>query len=251
MQRVVFFLFLVFFCTVVQGMPGKAHIRDCQKVFCGLEGNNLKQAYKVVSSGIDCEFYHKIVAKYGYPPENHRILGHWGFEGSIPFNQEPWKSALAQYPKDELIQMWSKYNTSLVKRVAKLTGLGTHEAKGLTGIIYNTHLLGDLVEGNTRTDLVYPIDGICKDIEKNLHRLLGNNSTEAKNVITQIRALPKSMPQASKATKVLDILQESCIDDKMFQLYGKQLSRKGISRSRELIAARSSSLHVNGKLVGC
>ena len=250
MKKMVLFLVLVFLGIVVQGMPGKVHVGDCQEVFCGLEGDNLQQAFKEVSKGIDYDFYRKVGIEFGYPSENHRILGHWGFEGSIPFNKEPWKSALEQYPKDELIKMWQDYNTTLVKRVAKLTGLGKHEAKGLTGLIYNTHLLGDLKPGNVRTDIVYPIDGICKDIEKNLHRLLGNNSTDARNVITKMRALPKSMPQAEKAAKVLDILKESCIDDKMFQLYGKQLSRKSISLSRELAAVKSNPmLGDDGKLI--
>ena len=247
MIRAIFFTLLFFFCMTVYGMPGKVHVRDCQGVFNGLQGNNLREAYKVVSKGIDYDFYQRIGQKFGYPPENHRILGHWGFEGNIPFNKEPWKSALAEYPKDEIIHIWQNYNTGLVKRVAKLTGLGRHQAKGLTGIIYNTHLLGDLVEGNVRTDLIYPVDNISKDIEKNLHRLLGNNSNEAKIVISKMRALPRTMPQADKAAQVLDILQESCIDEKMFQLYGRQLSRKGISRSRELLAtARCRPLLAKG-----
>ena len=249
MKRIVYFLFFGLIGIVVQGMPGKEHVGDCKEVFCGLQGENLQQAFKEVSRGIDYEFYQRIGHKYGFPPENHRILGHWGFEGSIPFKQEPWKSTLAQYPKDELVKMWQDYNTKLVKRVAKHTGLGKHEAKGLTGLIYNTHLLGDLKPGNVRTDLVYPIDGICRDIEKNLHRLLGNNSTEARNVITKMRALPKSMPQAEKAAKVLDILKESCIDYKMFQLYGKQLSHKGISCRRELTAAKNCPILGKGRII--
>ena len=53
MKKMVLFLVLVFLGIVVQGMPGKVHVGDCQEVFCGLEGDNLQQAFKEVSKGID------------------------------------------------------------------------------------------------------------------------------------------------------------------------------------------------------
>jgi hypothetical protein len=72
-----------------------------------MSGRNLEYVYKTISSGIDSKkfklnstsknyglsFVEMFTKKFGSMPSgNHRLIGHWGFEGAIPFNQEPYKT---------------------------------------------------------------------------------------------------------------------------------------------------------------
>ncbi len=200
----------------------------------GLDGDDLIPLYKKISGGVDNEFYNIVRERLGSISGNHRIIGHWGFEGSIPFNQEPWKSQLAKYPKNEIINLWRTYVNSLVNETVKVTGLPTQQAKGLTGLIYNIHLLGDWVPGNQKTAEVLKVDLIVKDIGKNLNRLFGNNSKFVGIITTEISSLDKSLSSPDKADKILQILYRNRIGKKFFDTYERFLSKKGIGYSEKV-----------------
>src|SRR6056297_4124638 len=66
---------------------GPSHQGDFYQVFEGIEGKNMETLYSEISSNV-------IDKRLEGLPGNHRNFGHWGFSGSIPFNEEPLKSLL-------------------------------------------------------------------------------------------------------------------------------------------------------------
>ena len=174
----------------------------------------------------DKSFYDTVRKKLGNVSGNHRIIGHWGFEGAIPFNSEPWKSQLAKYPKEQLIKMWKDFTNSLIKSAMEKTGLPQQQAKGLVGLLYNAHLLGDRVYGNVRVNEVVKPDLIIKDIGKNLHRLFGNNSNLAKTIMKEISQIPRNCVYASKCDQAIKILYKHQLGAHFYNTYQNQLQIK-------------------------
>lgn len=206
--------------------PG-GHAYDFRHVLEGCSGEELEALYKRISHGTD-NLYYDVTDKFGKIPGNHRIIGHWGFEGAIPFNEEPWKSQLSGIPKNKLIEMWRNFTISLVKYAEEKTGLPTHQAKGLVGLLYNVHLLGDRVYGNVEVTQILKPDLITNDIVKNLHRLFGNNSELAKSVAKEIASIPKHAVYASKCDQVIKILYRHQIGTHFYNTYRTQLSQHQI-----------------------
>ncbi len=224
------------------GLSG--HIRDFQEVFEGVSG--LEPVYKSISSGMDSiEFksgnniYQSgllgdFKAKFGsLPSGNHRVIGHWGFEGAIPFNHEPYKTVLANYPKSEIIKLWQSFVKQKIDFVMECTGLPEKQAKGLTGLIYNTHLLGDHL--TTYTEPLPHARYIAADIKKNLNRLLGNNNSIAKNVGDEIDAIPKNLTDKEYAIRVKKVLAENKIGKDFYDRYSPKLTEKDIDYKKPVV----------------
>ena len=103
-----------------QGSTG--HGRDIKTI---LGNKNLDELYKTVSTTVDQELPRIMKEKFGTNPGyNHRIFGHWGFEGNIPFNVEPYKGPLSKYPREELIGIWRETVSRLTLRTQQITGKG-------------------------------------------------------------------------------------------------------------------------------
>lgn len=202
----------------------EGHLAEFHAVLPGLQGDNLQEAYRAICRGIDTDFG-GVVSRHFHQPRhfNHRVIGHWGFQGNIPFNVEPWRSELAKYPRRELIRLWQEYTTKLVANTQALTGLPAQPAKGLTGLVYNLHLLGDREAGQVMVDAVIPTGAILKDLEKNLHSLFGKNSAASHEVVKALRGIPRGLPDAAKATRALEILQQAKLDERLMAQYGTAL----------------------------
>ena len=173
------------------------HANDIYGVFEDVRGDNFKLLVKEISQGVDSSsiqgsFPQRFLEKFpdfkpGYA--GHRVLGHWGFEGSIPFNDEPWKSALQKYPRAEVAGIWRQFVEDITQKTMRsIPGLDYKAAKGLTGIIYNTHVLGDW--STTMTDPLAHPELIRQDIIKNLHRLFGNNSIFVSGIEHEFSMIP-------------------------------------------------------------
>ena len=213
--------------------PG-GHRDEMRYVLSGLKGEKLDELLKSISEGIDTDFCDIVRKKWGQIHGNHRIIGHWGFQGSIPFNEEPWKTALSQYPKKELIEEWQQFVNKLIENTTEQTGLNGKHAKGLTGLVYNIHLLGDKEPGNVVTDLVKKSDLLCNDIEKNLKNLFGNNSESVQIFKNGIKQIPKNLSDELKAQEIQRVLGKCSIGKNLAKTYGKNLTEKGIKFSETL-----------------
>lgn len=207
------------------------HRSDFRAVMDGVKGLDI--LYEEISKGMDSEVYqgNSFVGKFretfhSLPKGNHRLIGHWGFEGAIPFAEEPYKTVLSKYPQKEIVELWQNYVNSLIDSAVQKTGMPTHQAKGLVGLIYNTHLLGDYATVYTET-LPSP-SLLTKDISKNLHRLFGNNSTFVTNIMKDLNLISRTLPPNQQAEQILAILAKHNIGEKFYNTYSRFLVSKGI-----------------------
>lgn len=231
MRHAIMFAFalLISLGTQVHAHKFPQHLQEFRSVLPGLEGEPLREVYRNISQGIDTEFGELVSQHFQQPIHfNHRVIGHWGFQGDIPFNVEPWRSELAKYPRRELIKLWQDYATRLVADTAEKTGLPLQQAKGLTGLIYNLHLLGDREAGQVMVDSVVPTTAILRDIEKNLHSLFGKHSAVAREVAQALHGIPRSLPDTARASRALEILREANLDEKLMTQYGAMLRKNQI-----------------------
>ena len=232
-KGLIFLLAYLFQITGMNAMPGSGswaepgHRQATHLVLEGVSG--LDAIYARVNSGIDSDFYKRFKETFGsYPSGNHRVIGHWGFSGAIPFNEIPYKDALKDFPKDKIIEFWRNYVTSMTDEVMKMTGLEKKQAQALAGLIYNTHLLCDYT-GAELTQLPRP-ERLLKDIGTNLHALFGNRSAFVDQVMDELSRVPfKNLNDVEKAQRIYQILAKYNIGEKFVKTYESVLTEKGIS----------------------
>jgi hypothetical protein len=226
-------LFIIVTPGFSMSFKGKfGHEMDLKNTLESLDGKNFDELIKKISKAIDQDLPTEIRKTVSRPVgiKNHRYFGHWGFEGNIPFNREPYKTYLSQFPKQDVVRVWQNTINRLTNEAVKHTGLPPRQAKALVGIIYNTHLLGDWKPDPKTNRILTPLQDpklIKQDIVKNLHRLFGNNSNFAKLIEADLVAIKTRNPQLY-ADEVLQILRKYPIGKQMYQIYGKPLSRHGI-----------------------
>lgn len=233
--------------------PG--HKKDFEKFFQGMYGENLEYVYKTISSGIDSRKFRPIPnsKELGFsfvkmfeqefgslPSGNHRLIGHWGFSGAIPFNEEPYKKALAPYPKEKVIKLWQNSVQEEIKIAMKYTGLPKKQAQGLVGLIYDMHLLGDY--STKYTDPLPPPKYFERDLSKNLSRLLGNNDSSRKEIIAEFDKIPKNLSKKERALEMLNILDRHPVGEKLYNRYSATFQEHSIFFDAE--KANSGNSHL-------
>ena len=216
------------FCGGMSFQGSGGHYSDIVAIFEGVKGDNFTDITKIISSGIDSGFPDEFYKVFGSRPRgNHRILGHWGFSGNIPFEKEPYKSALKDYPKDKIVKLWRNYVNQLTKEAMVKLGLPKAQAKAVVGIIYDIHLLGDIKPGNKVLAPLPSVQSVSDDLCKNLQRLYGKNSKQVQEIIKQIKNIKTRDPQKF-AESVLKILKKHPLGKEFWARYGKCLKKKGI-----------------------
>jgi hypothetical protein len=219
------FAFLMAIVWQAHGMSyATGHKADFRTVCEGLQSPALDELHKHISQGMDDEFVRRV--RQAFPDTrlemNHRYLGHWGFQGSIPFRQEPYQRALAAYPRKELATLWQSFCDELVERSMKATGLPERQARAYAGLHYNMHLLGDLGPGNAVIDPLPEPGLIIRDIEKNLRRLFGNRSHIAKEVTEELLAIPAQPPEHF-AVAARRVMAKYPVGEALWKNYGDAL----------------------------
>ena len=216
-----------------RGMAFKGgHELDYKGVLETIEGENFNTLIKSISKAVDSDLPRTISTLSGEPVSvsRHRYFGHWGFEGRIPFESEPYKDYLNRFPREDVIRVWTEMVNRLTNEAMELTGLPKKQARALVGLIYDTHLLGDwkpdLKTNRILDPLLHP-EKIRADIVKNLHRLFGNNSAFVKELETKLISIKAADPQLF-AEKILDVLREKPIGQKVFAAYGETLAKNGM-----------------------
>lgn len=199
---------------IVYSMPFSGKDGHGQDIKTILKNKDLDELYKLTSTTIDQELPRIMKEKFGINPGfNHRIFGHWGFEGDIPFNIEPYKSYLAKYPKKEVIKIWAETIKRLTLQAEQITGLPSKQAKGLVALIYNIHLLGDLKPDPKTNKIISPLQHLVPnrmtdEIIKNLHRMYGNNNLMVQQISKELNSLKKIKDPQKYAQMTLDILKK-------------------------------------------
>jgi len=214
----------------------KGHKAYFKELFGDLYGRNLDGLYSSVSKGIDIDFPASVKSSSGMPLHaNHRYLGHWGFEGSIPFDREDYREILAQYRRKDIKNAWKAFVKAQTDRAVELTGLPEKQARAFAGLLYDDHILVDWMPGNTITAPLSPVKDIQKDIAKNLQRLFGKHSPYVRDVERALKTAifqnAGRMPEEAcrqSAWKMLEVLRKYKLGDRLFNVYGKQLQAKGI-----------------------
>lgn len=226
-------IFILGWYGYASGMAFKGgHELDYKGVLETIEGENFNTLIKNISKAVDSDLPKAISELSGEPisVSRHRYFGHWGFEGSIPFESEPYKDYLNRFSREDVIRVWTEMVNSLTNEAMELTGLPKKQAKTLVGLIYDTHLLGDwkpdLKTNRILDPLLHP-EKIRADIIKNLHRMFGNNSAFVKGIERKLISVKVKNPQVF-AQKVLDVLREEPIGQKLFASYGETLAQNGI-----------------------
>lgn len=208
------------------------HEMDFKSTLESLDGENFDELIKKISQTIDQELPGEIrkTKSNSVKMKNHRYFGHWGFEGDILFNKEPYKTYLSQFPRQDVIRIWQETINGLTDEAIQRTGLPRRQAKALVGIIYNTHLLGDWKPDAKTNRVLEPLQDpklIKQDIVKNLHRLFGNNSNLVKQIEAELGAIKTRNPQLY-ADEVLRVLKKFPIGKQIYLVYGEHLSKHGI-----------------------
>ena len=126
----------------------------------------------------------------------HRLYGHWGFSGRIPFRSNPnLRLYISKHPemKNIIIEAWKRDQERMLIAVSKFVGLTDRaRLRGFTGILYDMHILGDWSTANTVS--LQNVDAIINDLKKNLRRVFDGDRAYAREVIKQLEAELKRLP---------------------------------------------------------
>jgi len=199
-------------------MAAKEHAREMLEVLTGkpkyVREAALRSMFEELSTTID---NFEVIKGVPIGKGEHRVYGHWGFAGSIPFNEEPLKgilgkldSAARKEAKNRISNAWKKDVNKLIKTVREHTGLPRTQAKGLAGLFYDIHLLGDWK--TTKVDALQKPRKIKADILKNLHRLLGNRSNLVNEIGEELKQALKhctSGDEHCEAKEIVEVLKKS------------------------------------------
>ena len=160
-------------------------------------------------------------AKFGKIRGNHRIVGHWGMGGSIPFNEEPWKTAFAGYNQKEISELWGKYVNQLTDKALEVLGkdMPRAQARAIVSLIYDVHLIGDRTAGNTIVDPVLHIKRVQEDILKCLRIIYKSRPEVVEAVEKAFSEIHKNCPHAVRAQKILAILGETPLGKHFHEIY--------------------------------
>ena len=141
---------------------------------------------KYYKSGEDREFYQQIKEQFTgftWGKYTHRLFYHWGFEYGDPANQDKLRVQFFKKLPNASEQEWEKFLTLIQEEQGKRNkktiaatddffSLGGDRtfSRGIAGICYYTHLLGDLVEHSTNSnesaEAVLPSKFIAKNLDR-------------------------------------------------------------------------------------
>ncbi len=159
----ILFLSLIVYNSYAYAMAGREHAGDMVEVLTGDRSArvpDLRAMCVDFSATID---NFKVIKGIPVGLEGHRVYGHWGFSGDIPFNKPPLSEILQRVEsgvlqrggtpaeaqsaraavKAKIIEAWKRDVANLIRLVEAETGLTGIQAKGLAGLFYDIHLLGD------------------------------------------------------------------------------------------------------------
>lgn len=191
----IIFSSFIFMIDVAFASPGSEHAADMMKVLFGerVSCPSVDAALREFSKTID---NFEVIKGLPVGRAGHRVYGHWGFASSIPFEYGELKLLLERIAAaegeparkiamDKIRAAWQRDVRRLIKISEQLLGMKGRAARGLAGILYDVHLLGDWQ--GVKLASLQDVDAIVNDLEKNIHRLFGNNSKAAKEFIPHLR----------------------------------------------------------------
>ena len=205
------------------------HKQDFRLVAEGLKSQRISALHKSISEGVDEKFPNMVKREFPKvsPGKNHRYLGHWGFQGSIPFNTPPYDNALSVYSRPKLAGVWRRFCNELTQEAMVATGLPERQSRAYVGLHYNMHLLGDWGPGNKVLEPLPSPNHVIKDIKKNLNRLFGNRSRLAAEVADELMGISMENPQRFSVL-ARRVLAKHPVGRKLWDNYGDNLRKAGL-----------------------
>lgn len=190
------------------------------------------------TEGENKQFYYKLQQKYSkynfsWHKYGHRLLFHWGYDWGDPVGHSALKKAFFNLEKvdeskltPDQIQMLEDFLFDIQKEQAKRESLmtdtignffNTNGARdfnhSIGALIYYTHLIGDHIEtANSYTDeAVLSTEQIMIKIEKEIERLIGNETLQAK-VSVELDVFNREWKKLKNSGKNGSILAQGVID---------------------------------------
>lgn len=181
---IIFCLFIVFSPQKAGAFSGAQHAQDMLEVLLGPEAKSRE------ATALLREFTKTIDNFSIIKGPNHRMIGHWGFSAAIPVNHGELGAYLSEVAAtqgeaarlkliEEIRAAWQADAHHLIKLSEKLLGIQGRPARGLAGLLYDVHLLGDY-QGRYLGSL-QNVDFLLADIEKCLYNIFGHHSMKGKS----------------------------------------------------------------------
>ena len=147
----------------------------------------------------------------------HRALGHWAFDGSIPreyFNELDELIRAGKIPanaREIFRSRWQEFvlsRTEAVKQVFGLSGPNSDRAaRAFASMMNDVHCLGDHTTSATKS--LRSVDETARNYLKSANSIIGNNNGLTKQIQAEISQLPKDIPQGLRAERILEILKSN------------------------------------------
>ena len=175
----------------------------------------------------------------------HREVAHWALDGSIPqeflakIDALVKEGLLPPSAREIALGRWREYvasRTAAVKQVFGLSGPGADRvARAYASVSHEIHNLGDY-QTKDPTGL-RSLDNIERNLQRSIHKLLGNNNELSKVVAEDLAKIPKSLPDKIRAKMMLDVLKEHGVElstkiGNIFRRFGFSGTLKNINYMR-------------------
>ena len=225
------FLLILGFATFAPAFSRPTHEWQLREVFSEVQGSAFHEAVREISWAMDNGLLLSFKENIGRVPGNHRIIGHgWPLDGSIPQAVLDRLEEVNPGRKQEMMAWWREEAKRLVGRMAEATGLPRRQAGALAGIVWDLHLLGDRMRGNTMVEWVLPPPQIEKNLEDNFAALFRNHPEYAVAVAGALRdALRDGTDEAEQSALLMETLQKAPISEMLLRCWGRTLSQHGIT----------------------
>ena len=206
------------------------HEGQLREVFSGVQGRAFYDAVREISWSMDNGLLLSFKAAIGRVPGNHRIIGHgWPLDGSIPQAVLDRLEEVNPGRKKEMMAWWRQESKRLVDKMARATGLPKQQAQALAGIVWDVHLLGDRMPGNTMVEWVLSPPAIEKNLEDNFATLFKGQPEYAQALARALRdALQSGENEADQSALLMETLQTAPLSEMLLRRWGRTMAKHGI-----------------------
>ena len=125
---------------------------------------------------------------------------------------------------------WGKESKRLVAKMVQATGLPKQQAQALAGVVWDVHLLGDRMPGDTMVQWVLPPPQIEKNLEDNFTTLFKGNPEYARALGRALQdALRAGENEAEQSALLMETLQKAPLSEMLLRRWGRTLAKHGIA----------------------
>ena len=220
---------ILFLPLLLHGKSGPAHIEDMHAVFGPSEKyDNLNQMFEAITRLIDdreknlTSKLREIAPEFTEGSYSHRIYFHWGFNGkpedSMALNEriklatDDMQVRRALFDRIRIAQ--KQRNDAIMRCVQKTCSgkaLKRREKNAIAALAYDTHILGDYIEGTENTTkALMPMEKLMEDICTVFRRLVREDQDFRDNPERKPlqKDFERKMKQAAKVSGQMDAAKQ-------------------------------------------